>query len=56
MSAQQWPSRKAVIDEILTIAEPYARAQRNIDHPEDIANALIVAIEVAWRAVKQVEA
>lgn len=47
----RWPPKVQVVDQILALAEPYALAVDN-EHPEDVANSLIVAIEVAWRAVK----
>lgn len=56
MTPQRWPPRDQVIDEILAIAESYARSRDNLDHPEDIAVAIIAAVEVAWRAIKPEEA
>ena len=54
MTRQVWPSRAHVIAQILDVAEPYALGY-DAEHPEDIAGALIVAIEVAWRAVKPLD-
>lgn len=47
-----WPHKNDIIRDLLAVAESYTKNVDNLRHPEDIANSLCVAIEIAWRGIK----
>lgn len=49
----RWPDRNQIIDDLLKAAREHARNQTTLTHPEDIATALIVAIEIGWRWIDE---
>ena len=55
MTPLEWPPPLDIVDELLDVARDYALSHDTITHPQDIANALTTAIEVAWRTVKPVQ-
>ena len=52
--ASEWPPKERIIGELLATAQSYATDAGNISHPQDIADALTTAIEVAWRTIRPV--